>query len=315
MKDSSKINDLGFLKDLSTEQSNPASKDIDRKNTEEILRVINSEDAKIPALVEKAIPNLVPLVDAVVKSFEAGGKLVYIGAGTSGRLGVLDASECPPTYGTDPSMVQGLIAGGLPALVKSVESAEDRHEEGVADLKAIGFSAKDVLVGITASGQAPYVIGAMTYAMELGAVVGAISSNEKSKTFAHAHHKICVPVGPEVVSGSTRMKSGTAQKLVLNMISTTAMIKIGKVFGNLMIDLQPVNRKLVERSINLIMKATDCSRLDAESAFEGSGKSPKIAILMVSLAINADQARALVAANKGHISKAIDAWRSKVPKP
>ena len=295
---------------LDTEQSNPASKDIDRKSTVEILEIINKEDRKVPDVITGQIAVIAALVDDVVRSFQKGGKLVYIGAGTSGRLGVLDASECPPTYGTDPEMVQGLIAGGSRALVRSVENAEDNAEAGVADLTKIGFTCDDVLVGITASGQAPYVIGAMVHAQTLGAVVGAISCNANSQTFAHAHHAICLSVGPEVVSGSTRMKAGTAQKLVLNMISTAAMIRIGKVYGNLMIDLKPVNKKLVERSKNLIQKATDCDRSTAEAAFEGSGKRPKIAILMVLLGISAVEADKLVAAEGGHLSQAVNAWKA-----
>jgi len=298
------------LSGMTTERENPASLDIDAKGTREILAIINEEDKKVPFAVEAALDDIAALVDDVVASFKAGGKLVYIGAGTSGRLGVLDASECPPTYGTPPSMVQGLIAGGRDALVRSIESAEDSEEMGVKDLESVGFEGRDVLVGITASGQAPYVLGAMRRARELGAAVGAISCNVNSGTFALADHRILVDVGPEVVTGSTRMKSGTAQKLVLNMITTAAMIRLGKVYRNLMIDLRPVNRKLVERSKNLIMKAAECDRETAERAFADSGKRPKIAILMVLLGIGAEEAERLVAINDGHLSKAVDAYRS-----
>jgi len=299
------------LSNLTTERENPASFDIDSKSTHEILVIINSEDKKVPFAVEKALDCISALVDDVVESFKKGGKLVYIGAGTSGRLGVLDASECPPTYGTPPAQVQGLIAGGREALVRSIESAEDKEDQGIKDIEAIGFSSIDVLVGITASGQAPYVLGAMRRARELGAVVGAISCNANSGTFELAQHRIFVDVGPEVVTGSTRMKSGTAQKLVLNMITTAAMIRIGKVYRNLMIDLKPVNKKLVERSKNLIMRATECDRATAEKAFAASGKKPKIAILMVLLGIDALAAEELVAANDGHLSKAVEAFRGK----
>ncbi len=298
------------LSGLMTERENPASLGIDSKGTREILAIINAEDKKVPFAVEPALDNIAALVDDVVESFRRGGKLVYIGAGTSGRLGVLDASECPPTYGTPPGMVQGLIAGGREALVRSIESAEDREEMGVKDLDGVGFGPGDVLVGITASGQAPYVLGAMRRARELGAVVGAISCNANSGTFALADHRIFLDVGPEVVTGSTRMKSGTAQKLVLNMITTTAMIRLGKVYRNLMIDLRPVNKKLVERSKNLIMRAAECDRATAERAFAESGRKPKIAILMVLLGIGVDEAERLVAANDGHLSKAVDAYRS-----
>lgn len=295
---------------LTTERENPASAEIDSKSSREILAIINSEDKKVPYAVEKVLDQVAALVDDVVASFKRGGKLVYVGAGTSGRLGVLDASECPPTYGTPPAMVQGLIAGGREALVRSVEWAEDKEDQGVKDLEAIGFEGKDVLVGITASGQAPYVLGAMRHAKALGASVGAISCNANSGTFELADHRVFVDVGPEVVTGSTRMKSGTAQKLVLNMITTAAMIRLGKVYRNLMIDLTPVNKKLVERSKNLIMKATECDRQTAEKAFVASGRKPKIAILMVLLDIGADEAESLVAANDGHLSGAVEAFRS-----
>jgi len=296
------------LLELGTEQSNPATRDIDQKSTLEILEIINKEDRKVPEIITAQLPAIAGLVEAVVSSFLRGGKLVYIGAGTSGRLGVLDASECPPTYGTDPEMVQGLIAGGSRALVRSIENAEDSAEAGVADLERIHFTKDDVLVGLTASGQAPYVIAAMDYARRLGARVGAVSCNANSRTFAFADHPICVPVGPEVVTGSTRMKAGTAQKLVLNMITTTAMIRIGKVYGNLMIDLKPVNKKLIERSKNLIAQATGCDRPTAERTFEESGRRPKIAILMVILGISAEEASQLESAHQGHINQAINAW-------
>lgn len=298
------------LSSLTTERENPASADIDSKSTREILAIINAEDKKVPFAVESVLDCVAALVDDVVASFKKGGKLVYIGAGTSGRLGVLDASECPPTYGTPAAMVQGLIAGGREALVRSIESAEDKEDQGVKDLESIGFSGNDVLVGITASGQAPYVLGAMRRARELGAVVGAISCNDNSGTFELADHRVFVDVGPEVVTGSTRMKSGTAQKLVLNMITTTAMIRLGKVYRNLMIDLKPVNKKLVERSMNLIMRAAECDRDTAEQAFYASGKKPKIAILMVLLDIEAETAEDLVAANDGHLSKAVEAFKA-----
>lgn len=297
--------DLGSM---TTERENPASEDIDSKETIEILNIINFEDKKVAFAVERALPAVAALVDDVVAAFRAGGRLVYIGAGTSGRLGVLDASECPPTFGTPPEMVQGLIAGGREALTKAVESAEDRPEQGVADLKAIGFAARDVLVGITASGQAPYVIGAMAWAGQIGASVGAISCNAGSETFKFARHRVYVDVGPEVIAGSTRLKSGTAQKLVLNMITTASMIRLGKVYRNLMVDLTPVNKKLVERSKLLIMKAAGCGREAAERAFEASGRRPKLAILMAMLGIPAEEAERLAAEHGGHLSLAVRAF-------
>jgi N-acetylmuramic acid 6-phosphate etherase len=298
-----------MLDDLTTEQQNPASLDIDAKSSREILAIINAEDKKVPLAVEACLDTVAALVDDVVAAFKKGGKLVYIGAGTSGRLGVLDASECPPTYGTKPEMVQGLIAGGREALVRSIENAEDNAEAGARDLERIGFGPGDVLVGITASGQAPYVLGAMRHARELGASVAAISCNASSETFALAKHRVFVNVGPEVVAGSTRMKAGTAQKLVLNMITTAAMIRMGKVYRNLMIDLVPVNKKLIERSKGLIIKATGCDREAASRALLESGNRPKIAILMVLLGISKDEADDLVASQDGHISLAIEAFK------
>lgn len=288
-----------------TEQANELSADIDSRSSLEIVRIINEEDRRVPAAVAAALPEIAALVDEVTAAFRRGGRLVYVGAGTSGRLGVLDASECPPTYGVPPTMVVGLIAGGREALTRSIESAEDRAEEGVNDLKGISFSAADVLVGITASGQAPYVLGALAYARELGAVTGAISCNRNSKTFETARHRILVDVGPEVVAGSTRMKAGTAQKLVLNMLTTASMIRLGKVYRNLMVDLTPVNRKLVERSYRLIRQISGCSREEAERAFEASGRKPKTAIVMALLGVGKEEAEARLSRADGHISGAL----------
>jgi N-acetylmuramic acid 6-phosphate etherase len=293
------------LESFTTEKRNSASMDIDTKDSLEILKIINDQDKKIPFAVEKVIPAIAALVDDVVDSFRKGGKLVYIGAGTSGRLGVLDASECPPTYGTDPAMVQGLIAGGREALVRSIEGAEDDSDRGASDLAEIGFTADDVLVGVTASGQAPYVLGAMARAQEMGAVVGAISCNAGSKTFLYARHCVYLDVGPEVVTGSTRMKAGTAQKLALNMITTAAMIRLGKVFHNLMVDLRPVNRKLIERSKRLIRQATGCSPEEAASVFESSGMKPKIAIIMILLGVDRLHAERLEKAVGGPVAAAV----------
>ncbi|MDR0450714.1 MAG: N-acetylmuramic acid 6-phosphate etherase [Treponema sp.] len=287
---------------FTTERRNEASSDIDSKTTLEILTIINSEDKKVPFAVERILPEIAALADDIVAAFQKGGRLIYIGAGTSGRLGVLDASECPPTYGVSPEMVQGLIAGGQEALTKSVESAEDRAGEGVAELERLGFSPDDVLVGITASGQAPYVLGALEYARNIGAATGAISCNARSKTFELAKHRLFVDVGPEVVTGSTRMKSGTAQKLVLNMLSTASMIRIGKVYKNLMVDLRPMNQKLILRSIRLIREVTGCSKEQAEAAFAASEKNPKTAIVMVLLGTGKARAEGLLKEAGGHIS-------------
>ena len=301
--------DQDTLDTYTTEKRNERSMEIDSKSTLDILRIINDEDKQVPLAVEKSLSVIAALVDDVVASFRAGGRLIYIGAGTSGRLGVLDASECPPTYGTDPAMVQGLIAGGREALVRSIEGAEDDPNAGVSELKAINFCRNDVLVGITASGQAPYVLGALEYARNLGAVTGALSCNRNSRTFAYARHSIFLDVGPEVVTGSTRMKAGTAQKLVLNMITTASMIRLGKVYKNLMVDLTPVNQKLVERSKRLIRQATGCSREKAAAAFEASGSHPKTAIIMVLLNISREKAEELEKSGSGRITDALELFQ------
>lgn len=287
---------------FTTEQRNVNSANIDEMSTREILEVINNEDKTVPYAIEKQLDTITALVDDVVVAFRKDARLFYIGAGTSGRLGVLDASECPPTFGVSPDMVVGIIAGGVPALTRSIENAEDDEEAGILALKEYTFNSDDVLVGITASGGAPYVLGAMHYARELGASVGAISCNKGSKTFLYAKHAIFLDVGPEVVTGSTRLKSGTAQKLVLNMITTASMIRIGKVYNNLMVDLVPVNKKLVERSKRLIRQATGCTAKEAEKAFEGSARKPKIAILMVLLGITGEEATKLEQKHKSPIS-------------
>jgi N-acetylmuramic acid 6-phosphate etherase len=291
------------LETYTTERRNEASNDIDAKNSLEIVGIINSEDHRVAPAVGRILPEIAALVDDVVAAFKQGGRLVYIGAGTSGRLGVLDASECPPTYGVSPDMVQGLIAGGREALTRSIESAEDRPEAGVADLQGLDFCARDVLVGITASGQAPYVLGALEYARGLGAVTGAVSCNGNSRTFALAKHRLYVDVGPEVVTGSTRMKSGTAQKLILNMISTASMIRLGKVYKNLMVDLKPVNQKLILRSLKLIREVTGCPAEEAETAFAAAGKNPKIAMVMIFLKVSPQRAEELLRGADGHISR------------
>jgi len=294
------------LEQYTTEQRNNISTDIDIKSTLEIISIINDEDKKVAPSVEKVLPEIAALVDDIVDSFNKGGRLIYIGAGTSGRLGVLDASECPPTYGVSPEIVQGLIAGGKEALTRSIENAEDNAEEGVEDLKKINFNKNDILVGISASGSAPYVLAALEYANHLGATTGAIGCNGESKTFALAKHRIFLDIGPEVVTGSTRMKSGTAQKMVLNMLTTASMIRIGKVYKNLMVDLQPVNHKLFLRSIRLIREVTGCSEVDAltalnASAEEGDIKSVKIAIVMILFCTSREGAKELLAKSNGHI--------------
>jgi N-acetylmuramic acid 6-phosphate etherase len=293
------------IETYTTEQPNLVSENIDSMDALGIVRVMNQEDRKVALAVGEVLSQIASLIEDIVASFKRGGRLIYIGAGTSGRLGVLDASECPPTFGTPPEMVQGLIAGGKEALTRSIENAEDREEDGVRDLREIGFCEKDVLVGITASGQAPYVLAALSYARDLGSVTGAISCNRNSKTFQVAKHKIYLDVGPEIIAGSTRLKAGTAQKMVLNMLTTASMILLGKVYKNLMIDLTPVNRKLVERSYRLIQRVTGCSRETAQAAFEASGKRPKTAIVMVSIGVDREQAELLLQRSEGNVHKAI----------
>jgi N-acetylmuramic acid 6-phosphate etherase len=290
---------------MTTEQPNPASHMIDTKSSFDICKIINQEDMKVPQVVETALPAIAALVDDVVESFKANGRLIYIGAGTSGRLGVLDASECPPTYGVSPEMVQGIIAGGPAALVRSVENAEDDGNAGIEALKQISFSNRDVLVGITASGSAPFVIEAMRYAQRLGAVVGAISCNAESQSFTCATHAIYLPVGPEIVTGSTRMKSGTTQKMVLNMITTASMIRIGKVYNHFMVDLRPTNSKLVKRSKRLIEEIAGCTPEEASRAFDMCHKNTKAGILIAMIGFSYEEAIGVLEKAEGNLHQAL----------
>ena len=290
------------LSHLQTEQRNPASMHIDRMETLDMLRVINQEDHHVAEAVEKELPNIAKAVDLIYAQLKNGGRLIYCGAGTSGRLGVLDASECPPTYGVDPGMVVGLIAGGEKAVTSAAEGAEDRADWGADDLKHIGFSAQDVLVGIAASGRTPYAIGAMDHARSLGAPVIAVVCCQNSEMSRHADVTIAPVTGPEVVTGSSRMKAGTAQKMVLNMLSTAAMIKLGKVYGNLMVDLKPTNEKLVQRAIRIVCSATGADEQQARSALEASGMHCKTAIVMLLMNFTADEARKALAAADDRIA-------------
>lgn len=298
------------LSKMVTESLNEASTHIDQLSTLEMLQVINNEDKKVPLAVEKTLPQIAQLVDKVTDAFQRGGRLIYSGAGTSGRLGILDASECPPTYGTPHEQVIGLIAGGHQAIFRAVENAEDKPELGEQDLKNINFNQNDVLVGIAASGRTPYVLGAMKYARALGATVAAISCNPDSPVSQAADIAITPIVGAEVVTGSSRMKAGTAQKLILNMITTGAMIRIGKVFGNLMVDVEATNAKLIERQTKIVMEATECDRQTAESALQQCDRHCKTAILMILSSLNADEARQLLAKNHGFIRTALNIAKS-----
>ncbi|OZS42524.1 N-acetylmuramic acid 6-phosphate etherase [Photobacterium sanguinicancri] len=290
-----------------TESRNPASQDIDTLSTLDMLAVINNEDKKVAIAVEQALPEIAQVVDAIAAAFQQGGRLIYTGAGTSGRLGILDASECPPTFGTKAEQVVGLIAGGHTAILRAVENAEDNQELGKADLTALNFTDKDVLVGIAASGRTPYVLGAMTYAKEIGATTACISCNPHSPMTELADVSITPVVGPEVVTGSSRMKAGTAQKLVLNMLTTGAMIRTGKVYGNLMVDVEATNAKLVERQKRIVIEATDCTREQAEIALNACEGHCKTAIVMILTNSNADQASQLLTQHRGFTRDAINA--------
>ncbi|MGV2845611.1 N-acetylmuramic acid 6-phosphate etherase [Aeromonas hydrophila] len=291
------------LSSMITETRNPASIEIDQLPTLEMLRVINQEDQQVALAVSQLLPEITRAVDAIAAAFGKGGRLVYIGAGTSGRLGILDASECPPTYGVSAEQVVGLIAGGHKAILQAVENAEDDAELGAQDLKNIQFCANDVLVGIAASGRTPYVLGAMAHARAVGATVCSISCNPGSPLAQAADISMVAVVGPEIVTGSSRMKAGTAQKLILNMLSTGAMIRTGKVYGNLMVDVEATNAKLVERQKRIVMEATDCERAVAERALAQADNHCKTAIVMILAGLTADEARTRLQSSNGFISQ------------
>ncbi|MCT6875271.1 N-acetylmuramic acid 6-phosphate etherase [Frischella perrara] len=290
------------LTTMITESRNQASLTIDQLTTIDMLKVINEEDKKVAFAVEKQLPQIAQAVDKIVEAFQQQGRLIYIGAGTSGRLGILDASECPPTYGTPAEQIMGIIAGGTPAIFKAVENAEDKPEQGQADLQSIQFNYKDILVGIAASGRTPYVIGAMEYAKSQGATVISLCCNPNAPMIGLADIAITPIVGAEVITGSSRMKAGTAQKLVLNMLTTASMIKIGKVFSNLMVDVEASNAKLIERQIQIVIEATSCSRQQAINALEQCNRQCKTAIIMLLMQISAEQAMALLNENRGMIA-------------
>ncbi|HIF9353731.1 TPA: N-acetylmuramic acid 6-phosphate etherase [Photobacterium damselae] len=293
------------LSQLVTESRNQASHAIDTLSTLDMVTVINQEDQKVALAVEKTLPEVALAVDAIADAFMAGGRLIYMGAGTSGRLGILDASECPPTYGSNPNQVVGLIAGGHKAILKAVENAEDNRELAKQDLQNLGLTKNDVVVGIAASGRTPYVIGGMKYAHSVGAQVVAVSCNPQSEMTKIADIAITPVVGAEVVTGSSRMKAGTAQKLVLNMLTTGAMIRTGKVFGNLMVDVEATNAKLIQRQTNIVMQATDCDVVQAEEALSACDRHCKTAILMILAGLDAEQAKKQLANHNGFIRSAL----------
>jgi len=294
------------LQNLVTEARNEASNGVDSKSIHQILHIINAEDQRIPAIVEKEIPYIEKAVEILVTAFKNGGRLFYIGAGTSGRLGVLDASECPPTFGTDPGMIQGIMAGGFSALIKAIEGSEDLADQGAADLAEKGFTSKDVVCGIAASQRTPYVIGALEEAKRLGGKSLYITCNHRSELQLDVDVSICPVVGPEVVMGSTRMKAGTATKLVLNMLTTCTMIRLGKVYDNMMVDLQMNSKKLEERSKRTVMMITGVDYKEAEEVLEQSGGHVKTALVMILAEVPAEVAKARLLENDGFVRKAIE---------
>ena len=296
---------LQTLSTLITEQRNPNSMHVDSLSALEIVQLMNDEDKQVPLAIEKCLPQIAQAVECIVAAFQQGGRLVYIGAGTSGRLGVLDASECPPTFGVSPEMVKGIIAGGERALRHPIEGAEDSKAQAVVDLQTIQFSSKDVLVGIAASGRTPYVIGALEYAKSLGSVTVSIASNPNSAMANIVDIAIDTVVGPEVLTGSSRLKSGTAQKLVLNMLTTASMILMGKCYQNLMVDVQANNEKLKARAIRIVMQATDCDKALAEETLKQADQNAKLAIMMILSGLDRAQAEALLEKHQGKLQLAL----------
>lgn len=294
---------------LTTEQQNENSLHIDEMDTINIIKTINDEDKKVALAIEKEVEAISKAVDAIYEKVSNGGRLIYIGAGTSGRLGVLDASECPPTYGVSPNLVQGLIAGGSDALVNAIEGAEDSKEFAVEDLKNINLTENDVVCGLAASGRTPYVIGALEYANSLKATTVSICCVKGGAISKCASYPIEVEVGPEVITGSTRMKSGTAQKMVLNMLSTSLMVKLGKVYGNLMIDVQPTNEKLKERAVGIVKKCTDANETEARELLNNSNYDVKCAILMKETGLDYSACQKMLLDNQNNIAKVIKKFK------
>ncbi|MDF2568723.1 MAG: N-acetylmuramic acid 6-phosphate etherase [Sporomusa sp.] len=290
---------------LLTEAANSKTANIDKLDTDQLLKVINDEDNTVAGAVAKEVDHIATAVDQITAALKGGGRLIYFGAGTSGRLGVLDAAECPPTFGVEPGLVIGLIAGGERALVEAVEGAEDQYDGAISQFQAIELDARDVVVGLAASGRTPYVIGGLEYANTVGAFTVAISCTPESAVSKVAKLAITPLVGPEVITGSTRMKAGTAQKLVLNMLTTASMIRFGKVYGNLMVDVRPTNAKLMERAKRIVAEATGVSLERAGEVLVQAGLNPKTAIVMIKRDCSAEQAAHYLGAAGGFIRKAI----------
>lgn len=295
-----------MLEKLTTERRNESTFGLDTLSVKEVIETMNKEDGNVVAAINQEIDSIERLIISVTDCLRKGGRLFYIGAGTSGRLGVLDAAECVPTFNTDPEMVQGIIAGGQKAMTVAVEGAEDSLVLAEEDLSERKLSDKDFVLGLTASGRTPYVIGGLKYAAKIGAKTGSLSCNKNSETSDYAEFPIEVDAGPEVLTGSTRLKSGTSQKLVLNMISTISMVQLGKVFKNLMVDVQPTNIKLVERAKHIIMEATGASKEDATFYFEDSDRQAKLAIVRILTGTSKEEAIVLLKNNQGFVRKAIE---------
>lgn len=303
-----------YLAGLTTEAVNPETFMIDECTTEEMVKLMNQQDALVPAAVAEEIPHIAKAVDILHHKLSNGGRMFYIGAGTSGRLGVLDASECPPTFGTDPMLVQGFIAGGDIALRNAVEGCEDDAEEGIALIESIGVTDKDAVIGISASGSAKYVLAALEKAKELGAATIGVCNNKGSKFEPIVDVCIAPVVGPEVISGSTRLKSGTAQKLVLNMLTTCTMVKLGKTYNNLMVDLKASNIKLIDRSVRIIINATGVDEATAHATLEKASMSCKLAIMMIKTGLDANEAERVLDASGGHLKRAIQSFAESASK-
>lgn len=295
------------LKNIQTEGVNPNTCNIDQLSTLDMVKLINREDHRVAEAVALVTDQIAAAIDVIADRVGKGGRLIYCGAGTSGRLGILDAVECPPTYSTEPEMVQALMAGGYSAIFKAVEGAEDSRELGASDMKQIGFCADDVLVGIAASGRTPYVLGCMEYAKALGAPTVSVTCCPGSALDSFADIGIAPCPGPEVITGSTRMKSGTAQKMVLNMLSTGTMVKLGKVYGNLMVDVKPSNEKLIRRCERIVSLATGVTEAEAAAYLEQCAYRPKTAIVMIKCAVDAQKAVQLLEACGGRIADVITA--------